>query len=87
MSDAKTPEEHKKKLVRAKVNNAIRDGRMKKPKNCQICHKPCDHLQFHHENYKSSKSPARKGNLPKGRFICPSCHQKLTAHHKRKIKK
>lgn len=29
MSDAKTPEEHKKKLVRAKVNNAIRDGRMK----------------------------------------------------------
>lgn len=46
MSDAKTPEEHKKKLVRAKVNNAIRDGRMKKPKNCQICHKPCDHCNF-----------------------------------------
>lgn len=80
MSDAKTPEEHKKKLVRAKVNNAIRDGRMKKPTHCAICHKSGKKLQFHHESYS-------KTGKPKGKWICASCHQKLTAHHKRKINK
>lgn len=87
MSDAKTPEEHKKKLARAKINNALRDGRLSKPKRCQICHKLCNRLQFHHENYKSHKSPVKRGNLPAGRFICPSCHAKLTNNHKRKISK
>lgn len=79
MSDAKTPEEHKKKLIRAKVNNALRDGRMKKPKCCFICKKRTSKLQFHHEKYINGK--------PHGHFICASCHAKLTNNHKRKISK
>lgn len=69
MSDAKTPEEHKKKLARAKINNALRDGRLKKPSTCKKCGKHTSKLQFHHTDYRNPK---------KGYWICASCHKYTT---------
>lgn len=80
MSDAKTPEEHKKKLARAKINNALRDGRLKKPKHCSHCGATGKKLQFHHTSYS-------KTGKPKGCWLCASCHQKLTGNGKKKFKK
>lgn len=69
MSDAKTPEEHKKKLARAKINNAIRDGRLKKPKTCSKCGKHTSKLTAHHT------SGYGDNGKRKVRWLCYHCHK------------
>lgn len=69
MSDAKTPEEHKKKLARAKINNALRDGRLKKPSTCRKCGKHTSKLTAHHTSGYS------KNGERKVIWICYHCHK------------
>lgn len=69
MSDAKTPEEHKKKLARAKINNALRDGRLKKPKSCAKCGKHTSKLTAHHKN---GYSGVNARNIT---WLCYHCHK------------
>lgn len=78
MADVDTPEERRKKKCRSVINNGLRDGKIKKPRCCSVCHKPSSKLQFHHTDYKNPK---------KGRWECPSCHKVTTdkSHGKSRV--
>lgn len=56
-----------KKLASTMVNNAVRDGRLKKPVSCEECHKKHDKLHGHHNDYAFPLSV---------RWLCPGCHRK-----------
>ena len=55
------------KQARAVVNNALRDGRLKRPVACQVCHKPAK-LEAHHPDHR---------NVAKVKWVCKPCHGKI----------
>lgn len=62
------PAYKKKVKARSKVNNAVRDGRMKKPKvgdACPNCGAPMTRLEAHHTG---------KGGTGKTIWACPRCN-------------
>ena len=57
----------KKRAVANVVNNAIRDGKIKKPSSCQACKKSECRIEGHHEDYDKPL------NIE---WLCSSCHRK-----------
>lgn len=61
------------------LNNVIRDGKIKKPNECELCHKKIPQnacrgsLHAHHEDYSKPLDVI---------WVCPKCHKKI---HKNKI--
>lgn len=70
----KDPEFPAKRRARAKVNNAVRDGRMKKPD---------PNADFHHSEIPSDKDSKAK---PKGRWVKRKTHRRLPNKRDAKIK-
>jgi len=52
--------------ARAKINNALRDGKIEKPAACQGCGEKTSEIQAHH--YKGDKNPEAI------RWLCLKCH-------------
>ncbi len=61
---------HKRKAHHA-VNNALRDGILVKPPECQVCQKPHSKIHGHHDNYSKPLEVV---------WCCPKCHHAI---HKR----
>lgn len=57
----------KKRAVANVVNNAIRDGKIKKPSSCQACKKSECRIEGYHEDYDKPL------NIE---WLCSSCHRK-----------
>jgi len=53
------------------VNNAVRDGKLKKPKRCQEC-RQVTRLHGHHDDYSKPLEV---------RWLCPACHHGWHAIH------
>lgn len=54
-----------KQKARNAVSNALRDGRLKKPPECEICAITDDHLHGHHEDYSKALEVI---------WVCAACH-------------
>jgi len=52
--------------ARARINNALRDGKIKKPAACQGCGKKTGDLEAHH--HKGDKVPGAV------KWLCTTCH-------------
>lgn len=72
-SQEKDPEFPAKRRARAKVNNAVRDGRMTKPS---------PDADFHH-----SEIPKDGKGKPKGRWVKRSKHRRLPLKKDAKVKR
>ena len=73
MADIKTPAEAKKKRARSVINNALRDGRIKKPQTCAKCHKQTSKLTAHHKGrYVASSTEVKRQNIV---WLCYHCHK------------
>ena len=62
-------ENPKKKIARDAVNNAVRDGKLSKPVECEVCGKS-GRLHGHHEDY---------GQPLLVVWVCAACHRAI--HH------
>ena len=56
------------KLAQAKVESAVKNGRLKKPDACQWCEKPSSMLHGHHRDYDKPLDVI---------WLCPPCHAKI----------
>lgn len=56
-----------KRLANILVGNAVRDGRLSKPKACEQCKSEPNRLHGHHDNYAFPLVV---------RWLCPGCHNK-----------
>ena len=56
-----------KRLASHAVNNAVRDGKLVKPKNCESCGSEPIRLHGHHDDYAFPLVV---------RWLCPGCHNK-----------
>lgn len=56
-----------KKAAQSAVNNAVRDGRLKKPGHCEDCCSANDRIHGHHEDYSRQLEVV---------WLCPACHSK-----------
>ena len=56
-----------KKMASTIVGNAVRDGRLAKPDNCEDCGSVPNRLHAHHDDYAFPLSV---------RWLCPGCHNK-----------
>lgn len=81
MADVKTPAEKRKKKARSKINNALRDGKIKKPHTCAKCGRHTAKLQAHHKHGYSGT------NNRSIEWLCPHCHKIETdkAHGKSRV--
>ena len=52
--------------ARAKINNALRDGKIEKPSACQGCGKKTGDIEAHH--HKGDKNPEAI------KWLCTKCH-------------
>ena len=52
--------------ARAKINNALRDGKLKKPSACEGCGTKTSDIEAHH--FKGDKDPESV------RWLCTTCH-------------
>lgn len=59
-----------KKLIQARsvINNGLRDGKIKKPANCQGCKRASTKLEAHHPDHDKPK---------RVRWLCPDCHHNV----------
>lgn len=55
-----------KRAAQIMVGNAVRDGRLNKPKHCESCNQSPKRLHGHHDDY------AQPLNV---RWLCPKCHK------------
>ena len=69
MADVNTPEERRKKKARSVINNALRDGKIKKPTRCAKCGKKTTRLTAHHD-----KGYSKSGHSHIT-WLCYSCHK------------
>lgn len=63
---ATDPEFRHKQNIRNLTNNAIRNGKLIKPEECELCHMPKP-LHAHHESYEFE-------DILNVVFLCPDCH-------------
>lgn len=69
--EKKTKGSAQKEKARKEVNNAVRDGKMKKPKGkCPNCGKTGGRMEFDHtKGYKTD-------GTPNGKWKCSKCHRR-----------
>lgn len=60
-----------KREARNKLSNALRDGKIKKPPECQICAVSDERLHGHHEDYSRPLDVI---------WVCPACHAFVHAY-------
>lgn len=66
-----------KRAARVVLGNAVRDGKIAKPKNCDVCGKP-GRIHGHHDDY---------GKPLEVIWCCPPCHGLIHGYLRAKIRK
>lgn len=62
----------RKYVAKNMVNNAVRDGKLDKPSNCETCSKQSKRLHGHHDDYAKPLEV---------RWLCAACHSQWHAKH------